>query len=86
MGSYGKLRPFLISELDAGKYSASRPGRFTLVATEQEAGWVLKLVWTFWRREKSLALPRFEPGTVDPVHNTSQSLLHLLQKQLGGKF
>jgi len=47
MGSGGKLRPFLTSELDAGKYSASRPGRFTLVATEQEVGRVLQLTWTF---------------------------------------
>jgi len=35
------------------------------------------------------ALPRFESGTVDPVHNTSPAptlrLLHLLQTQLGGK-
>jgi hypothetical protein len=30
-----------------------------LVFIELEAGWVLELVWIFWRRDSSLAPPKF---------------------------
>jgi hypothetical protein len=38
-----------------------------LVPTEQEAGWTLELVTTFWSLEEFLLLLRFESWTVQPV-------------------
>jgi hypothetical protein len=58
---------FLISALDGGEWSASRPGR-TLppgkghpVPIVQEAGWAREPVWTQRLEEKSLSLPGIEP-------------------------
>jgi len=36
-------------------------GQKALVFIELEAGWVLELVWMFWRRDSVLLLSRFEP-------------------------
>jgi hypothetical protein len=64
MKTYGDVKVdfhiILISALDGGEWSVSRPGRFTTwekaqVPTAQKAGWAPEPVWTLWRNEKSLA-------------------------------
>ena len=45
---------FLTSALDAGEWSASRPGLFT-PRNEQEAGWAPDPVWTLSGTRKFLA-------------------------------
>ena len=58
----------MTSALEGGEGSASRPGRFTpgedAVPTVQETGWTPGPVWT---GAENLALPGFDPRTVQPV-------------------
>jgi len=58
------IHSFLISVLDGGEWSASRPGRFALppgkehpVPTGEEAGWAPEPIWTWWRRENPITAP-----------------------------
>jgi hypothetical protein len=39
----------------------------TLVPLEYDAGWVPKLGWIFWRREKSFVPARIGPKIVQPA-------------------
>jgi len=53
------LHSFLTLTLDECEWSSSCPGCFTPkkklpVPNEEEACWDLELVWTLWKREKSL--------------------------------
>lgn len=59
--SHLKLHSFFTSAVDGGVRSASRPVRWApgnerTVPTEQETRWTAKSVWTFWKREKYIAL------------------------------
>jgi len=52
------VHAFLTLSVDGDKWSAARPGHFTLreeltKRIEQEAGWAPEPVWTRWRREKN---------------------------------
>jgi len=38
-----------------------------LIPTEKEAGWSPQSVWTFWRRDKFVALPAVEPWIIHPA-------------------
>jgi len=41
--------------------AALPPEKKPPVPVGQEVGWLPESVWTRWRREKSLSLPRIEP-------------------------
>jgi hypothetical protein len=71
-GSEDIVSLFLILTLSGGKWSASRPGRFTAgerppVPIGQQTGWFPELVWRLWRKEKSLALAGNRTPAVQPV-------------------
>jgi hypothetical protein len=64
------IAPLILNlSLDGGKWLSSHLGYFTpqertMVPIEQEAGWTMELVWTFWGLEYLLLLLRFESWTV----------------------
>jgi hypothetical protein len=90
MKTYGRvdvhIHAFLISAL-VGEQSASRPGRFSLgfpEPIEYEAGKAPELVWTIWRSEKFLTLPRLETLHTQGINrNTSDRLCGLVVRVPG---
>jgi hypothetical protein len=72
MGSGGIAAPLLTSALDAGEWSAPRPGTARQTAhrypLDRRLGAPQSQFWTLWRREKSLAGSRYVlPRPVQPV-------------------
>jgi hypothetical protein len=79
------VAPPLLSALDGGEWSASRPCHFTPggkeppVRTGQEARWTSEPVWTLLRREKSFALARNQTSAVRPVAHRYTELSWFVQ-------
>jgi hypothetical protein len=81
-----QFHAFLTAALDGGKWSTSRPGRFTtgeqpLVSTGHEVGWAPEPVWTRWRR-KSYYCPSGESNPSRSAYNLV-SILSGLPRFLG---
>jgi hypothetical protein len=59
-GEKVQLHSFLTSALDGANFTSQPlyPRERTPVPTEEESRWAPVPVWTFWRREKFIALTR----------------------------
>jgi hypothetical protein len=66
-GSGGIAPPFVTSALDAGEWSASRPGRFTPGEIALGTHWIGGWVGPRCDKDKNLALAKIRTPVIQPV-------------------